>query len=301
MKVLSTIARVHKFEIPMLCYKDYSFDNTEALNHRFCLVIIEKGSGVVYIDGKSHIYMAPCVLCINEQEHILFPEANDKQMRIIYFHPHIINSSLDFDTIRKLPENSSITLIQDTYWNKFFTQRSPNFWGKITIGPITCKRLVTLFNSIHKQLSDQSQDNWPCRSRYFFMAILVTLDNVCVEETSLDQPLLCLVSEEFKPFLLYIYNNYDKKITVEDISKKFNVNRTTLSKMFQENLNVSFITFLNKLRVSVACQILRDTTLPIMEIMSRVGFQDSAHYLRTFKKYTNLSPSDYREKYCWML
>lgn len=301
MKILSTIARIEQFDIPMLCLEGNTFDNTEALNSRFSIILIEKGNAVLYIDGKSHCYLAPCVLCINEQEHIVIQEADDQDMKIIYFHPNIINSSLDFETIRKLPDHCPLTLLQDAYWNKFFINRNERFWGHITVGPLTAKRLTILFNNINKQLTDQSQNNWPCRSRSFFMEILITLDNVSAEEASLEKPLLCHVNEEFSPILLYLYNNYEKKITVDDISKQFNLNRTTLSKMFQDNVSESFITFLNKLRVSIACQILRDTTLPITEIMTRVGFTDPAHYLRTFKKYMNLSPSDYREKYCWML
>lgn len=50
----------------------------------------------------------------------------------------------------------------------------------------------------------------------------------------------------------------------------------------------------------MASTMLRDTMLPINEIMTRVGFCDTVHFLRTFKKYTGDSPSEYRKKYNWM-
>lgn len=42
---------------------------------------------------------------------------------------------------------------------------------------------------------------------------------------------------------------------------------------------------------------LRDTLLPISEIMYRVGFNEANHFSRIFKKHMNVSPSDYRKKY----
>lgn len=301
MKKLTTYARNFKYELPMQCYEGHFLDNAEALDFRFSIVLIEKGSGFLSIDGKSLFYMSPCVLCINEKEHIIINEDEKPELKVFYFHPHIINSSLDFTTIRKLPENCPLTLFQDSYWKKFFIYRDANFFGKISVGPLTAKRLSLFISKINCEITEQCRDNWPCRSRSFLMEILFTLDNVSAEEISPEAPLFCQVKEEFSPVLLYIYNNYEQKLTVEDISKKFSINRTSLSKMFQDNVNESFITFLNKLRVFIASQFLRDTALPVSEIMLRVGMNDPVHFLRTFKKYMNLSPSDYRKKYSWML
>lgn len=254
MKKLTTYARDFEYEIPMQCYEGHFLDNAEALEFRFSIILIEKGSGFVSIDGKSLFYAAPCVLCINEREHTIINAAEEVELKAIYFHPHVINSSLDFVTIRKLPENCSLTLLQDSYWKKFFINREDNFCGKISIGPLTAKRLSQFISKIDREMTDQCRDNWPCRSRSFLMEVLFTLDNVTTEDTSLEAPLFCQVKEDFCPILLYIYNNYELKLTVENISKEFNTNRTSLSKMFQDNLNESFITFLNKLRISIASQ-----------------------------------------------
>ncbi len=100
---------------------------------------------------------------------------------------------------------------------------------------------------------------------------------------------------------MYVYHNFDKKITVKDLTEEFHLNRTTFARLFQKNLGEPFLTYLNRLRVTLAATMLRDTGLPISEIMFRVGFTDQVHFLRTFKKFVNMSPSTYREKYSWML
>ncbi len=61
------------------------------------------------------------------------------------------------------------------------------------------------------------------------------------------------------------------------------------------------MTYLTQLRIRLAALMLRDTKLPISEVMWRVGFRDGTHFGRTFRKHTAQSPSEYREQYCWML
>jgi YesN/AraC family two-component response regulator len=35
--------------------------------------------------------------------------------------------------------------------------------------------------------------------------------------------------------------------------------------------------------------------------MLRVGYQDSTHFWRTFRKHIGLSPREYRDRYCWLM
>lgn len=300
MEPFTTYAKKNCFSISMSYYQGNTFDNKQSINFRFSLILIEKGSGILHINNNPVSFIAPCVLCINETEHILIPPSKDLEIKALYLHPCIINSSLDFISTRSLPENCPVTVIQDIEMLRFFVSRDSNYYGAIDIGPLSAKKISLLLSSINKETSEQSRDNWPCRSRSHLMEILFLLENIYSKDSFAKDPFLGQIDEEFYPVLLYIYNNYNQKITVSELTKEFNINRTSLSQLFQNNLGESLITFLNKLRVSIASRILRDTRLPIAEIMIQVGFNDSAHFLRTFKKYTGLSPSDYRDKFCWM-
>lgn len=134
------------------------------------------------------------------------------------------------------------------------------------------------------------------------MESLYLIDNVYYEnqECTIEQ-INNQNDDEINQILLYLYNNYDKKITITELTKIFNMNRTTLSKKFKDVVGESIITYLNKVRINMAAIMLRDTELPIAEIMDRVGFVDATHFLRTFKKYIKFTPKEYRNKFCWML
>lgn len=132
------------------------------------------------------------------------------------------------------------------------------------------------------------------------MEILFLLENVYSENDFAKDNVLGQVDDELYSILLYIINNYDKKITIPSLTTEFNINRTTLSEKFNNAVGESIISYVNKLRINMASIILRDTKLPVTEVMERVGFCDNTHFLRTFKKYMGISPREYRDKYCWM-
>ena len=107
--------------------------------------------------------------------------------------------------------------------------------------------------------------------------------------------------DEILSVITYLKSNLHKKITISDLTKEFHKNRTDLSKEFIAYTGETIVQFLNKTRIDMAATLLRDTLIPILEIMERVGFQDYSYFSRTFKKEKGISPKHYREQYCWML
>lgn len=61
------------------------------------------------------------------------------------------------------------------------------------------------------------------------------------------------------------------------------------------------IQYLIGLRIRFACFLLRDTTVPVKELVWRSGFNDLAHFNRTFKRITSMTPLEYRKEYCFMM
>ena len=285
------------------CMDDYigkSFDNSTALNLRFSLVYIEKGTGIAKLNGSAVPYIAPCVFCVNETEHIVIDEAEDNNIRVIYLHPCIINDSLDFVNIRNFPDDAPMTLRQDRDLLRLFLIRENDYFGKFDLGPLSAKQFTNLYETFNELIRKQEYYNWPCRSRSYLMWLLFLLENLYSVGDYANDKILGGTNEKLHEILVYIYHNYDKKITVADITSQFFISRTTLAKMFQENVGDTFLSYLNKLRIKMAATILRDTSLSVNEVMYRVGFSDSVHFFRTFKKYTDYTPSEYKEKFAWI-
>lgn len=297
---LTTYAKNDCFSMPMSYFEGNQFNNELALNNRLCFVLIEKGAGILQINNENIQFIAPVIFCINENERISIDKSLDILIKVIYFHPSVINCTFNFDNIRNIPKDFPTSTIQDCYFNKFFIERNNTFCGKINIGPLTSKRFEVLCESFKIESTLQNRDNWPCRSRSYILEILFLIDTVYSEYDLPQDKFIGHVDDELYSIILYMINNYSKKITIPDLTKEFNINRTTLSEKFMNCVGESIISYLNKLRINMAAIILRDTKLPISEVMERVGFSDSSHFLRTFKKCMGLSPKNYRDKYCWM-
>ena len=94
--------------------------------------------------------------------------------------------------------------------------------------------------------------------------------------------------------LEYMERNYDKNITLDDLSKKVFVSKAYLSRIFTEITDNSFLYSLNKIRVEKSKYYLKHTDMSISAIALKVGYSNSEYYSKMFKKITHLSPTEYR-------
>ena len=69
------------------------------------------------------------------------------------------------------------------------------------------------------------------------------------------------------------------------------------SALFKKESGEGFSKYLTGVRMEHAKELLQESNLPVSEICARVGYNDLKHFTQTFKKYTNLSPAQYRKLY----
>lgn len=98
------------FFMCMNYWEGMEFDNIDALGQRFTILLIEKGTGIIEINDESRIFIGPVIFCINEQEHVVIKEHNTL-IKAILFHPNVMNCNFNFENIRKVPENFSVSEI----------------------------------------------------------------------------------------------------------------------------------------------------------------------------------------------
>ena len=282
--------------LPVYLSVNKTINDQEPKIKRYCLFFVEEGAGTVEFAGRREIFLAPSIFCFNEYEipHIL----SEKPIRakLLYFDPWLINVRFTFENLRYGWKDFSISDERDRHWLRCFFERSDTYYGRLIIGLLDAKRLETLFSSIQYQLEGQPDGYWPCRTRSFLIEILFFLDQKRLLNTSNDiTPVM--FSKEIEQIILYLYTHYKEKITIPNIVKEFNINRTTLTKKFSLEVGDTIINYLNKLRLNLASMMLRDTGIPVSEICERVGVSDLAHFNRMFKKQFLCSPLQYRKQY----
>ena len=95
----------------------------------------------------------------------------------------------------------------------------------------------------------------------------------------------------------FIENNPDKKFTVDEISSKFGIGRRTFERRFKKSTGNSMIEYIQRVKVEAIKKQLELGRKTINEIIFEIGYNDINAFRNVFKKYTGMSPVDYRKKY----
>ncbi len=95
--------------------------------------------------------------------------------------------------------------------------------------------------------------------------------------------------------LSFIEDNCSRDISLPEIAEHTNLSVTHFSRLFKEFTGMSFITYLNTIRIGKAERLLCTTDKSVTEIAYSVGFSSSAYFDRVFKKHYKLSPAKYRD------
>lgn len=93
----------------------------------------------------------------------------------------------------------------------------------------------------------------------------------------------------------YIKKNYMLPITLEDVAKHVYLNSSYFSRIFRNEMKCTFVFYVNKIRINASKSLLSDTSLPLTEISSMVGFEDQSYFTKVFKKITGVTPGRFRE------
>lgn len=282
------------------CFSDEKFEFPFARD-RFRIIFIQNGAGVLGIGQSRILFNAPAVFCLNETEEIRLLENSDVKAMSVYFYPGAINSALSFERLRGDKSGMTATERNDCTCLLPFYARSDNYHGQLKIGLAMFRQMVQIYNLLINELDKQVDCFWPCRSRSFLIEILFLVQKIYLSPNGSNEILLNSNSELVGLILLFLHANYEKKITIEELSKQFNLNRTTLNEKFKHEMGMTTINYLIDLRIRLACMILSDTLIPVTEIADRVGFNDITHFNRTFKKLMQHTPSEYRQTNSWQL
>lgn len=94
----------------------------------------------------------------------------------------------------------------------------------------------------------------------------------------------------------YILANFQRDISLDDISREIDISPYYFSKIFKENTGENFIDYLTTLRIDKAKELLETTDMSMKELCGEVGYANPNYFSRIFKKIVGLSPTEYKDK-----
>lgn len=98
--------------------------------------------------------------------------------------------------------------------------------------------------------------------------------------------------------LSFMEEHFAEKLSLADVAERCYVSQWHLSKLLNKHTGQNFYDILNGVRIKAAKGLLFDPTLKISDICEMVGYTDTAHFSRVFKKLEGMSANEYRNTMC---
>jgi AraC-like DNA-binding protein len=102
-------------------------------------------------------------------------------------------------------------------------------------------------------------------------------------------------SYRFSKITEYIMNNFTNDITLPEIASVANMGITTFCNFFKQHHKVTFVEYLNTVKIGHACKLLSERDENIVGAAYNSGYNTLANFNRQFKKIKNMTPSEYRK------
>lgn len=100
-----------------------------------------------------------------------------------------------------------------------------------------------------------------------------------------------------KEAIKYIETNYNKPISLGDVAQAVWLNPVYFSSVFKKETGENFRDYLHKYRINIAKDLLRTTHQNVNQICHAIGYDDANYFIKIFRKYVGLTPSEFRKIY----
>ena len=100
--------------------------------------------------------------------------------------------------------------------------------------------------------------------------------------------------ELIKKAIQFISQNFSSPLSLDAVARHVHLNPAYFSSLFKQSTGSSFKEYLNMVRVEESKRLLTNTNYSVIDIAIATGFEDQSYFSKVFKKYTGLTPKQYR-------
>lgn len=278
--------------VPVQCVEHDTLKDLEIKNECFLLIIVYEGSVHFQIEGSSFEAHAPCFICFDESDSPKLLRKRGAKCDSIYFKPTFLNINMTFSRVHS-DNYEQLALAHDMFLLKPFTDKSRYVYPVFDKSLGNLKRL---FSMLENELKEQSDWYWSCRSRSYFMEMMLLLERTygLIGQNDSVGCANKIQNPHLKRAVIYIENHYQDAITLADIVKAASFNHSSLTQLFKDELDMTPVEYVWHHRLRVAKKFLEFTNLPVKDVASRCGFKTTQHFSRKFEESFGCNPTDFR-------
>ena len=114
-------------------------------------------------------------------------------------------------------------------------------------------------------------------------------------EESFDDDIPVPKTSAIYPALTFIRNHLHDSITMKEMAALCHLSPSYFSRLFGREMGENFVSYVNRKKIQLAKDILRDTNKSVSQIASELSYQDSSHFINLFKRFEGITPQVYRQ------
>ncbi len=93
----------------------------------------------------------------------------------------------------------------------------------------------------------------------------------------------------------YISGHFASRLTLQEVADYLHLNPSYFSRIFKQSFGSTFKEYLTQVRIEEAKRLLANTEYSLLDIAVAVGFDNQSYFTSVFKKYTGITPGQYRK------
>lgn len=162
--------------------------------------------------------------------------------------------------------------------------------GVLNLSPVTSislsKRVIELINDLEFSWLQLTEHD-TVKAHLLFLELLYELRYNKADATS---------NRHVQDMKRYISQNYFERLTVKKIAAEMQINPVYCGALFKQEEGKTILEYLNHIRISHACSLLKEGSYNITQISELCGYKDVYYFSKTFKKFMKVSPKKYWQK-----
>ena len=128
-------------------------------------------------------------------------------------------------------------------------------------------------------------------------AFMIDIDRISQSPFIIFQGQKAHDDEPIKKAQEFIENNFEEKITVDQLASMFALGRRNMERRFKKATANTVVEYIQRVKIEAAKKNLESGRKNINEVMYDVGYSDTKAFRTVFRKITGLSPIEYKHKY----
>lgn len=230
----------------------------------YMLLYTKDGSARYTTDSESILLSANTLLFADLRSH---------------FRIRITNTTWDYDVVFL-----SSPVVENYY--KIFTQHGHSLY------PVTAESDIPVFFS---RLLSACETGTEASRLLSIRWLTDILTEICLYESMKDSP-----QAKYPSYMLdmkkLLDESYTQSFSLSDFEDMFGISKYRLCREFSHYFEVSPLQYLNMRRIEAAKELLLSTNMPVHEVGSSVGIDNTNHFINLFKKYTQTTPLAFKQE-----